>query len=34
VKAIYTAPTAEAAEFALEELEEKCGKKYRAIIRL
>src|SRR6185312_1792296 len=34
LKAIYTAPTAEAAEFALEELEEKWGKKYRAIIRL
>jgi transposase-like protein len=34
LKAIYTAPTADAAEFALEELEEKWGKKYRAIIRL
>src|SRR6476659_6378819 len=34
LKAIYTAPTTEAAEFALEELEEKWGKKYRAIIRL
>ena len=32
--AIYTAPNADAAEFALEELEEKWGKKYRAIIRL
>jgi hypothetical protein len=28
LKAIYTAPTADAAEFALEELEEKWGKKY------
>jgi transposase-like protein len=34
LKAIYTAPTAEADEFALEELEEKWGQKYRAIIRL
>jgi putative transposase len=34
LRAIYTAPTADAAEFALEELEEKWGKKYRAIIRL
>jgi putative transposase len=34
LKAIYTAPTADAAEFALEEFEEKWGKKYRAIIRL
>jgi transposase-like protein len=34
LKAIYTAPGADAAEFALEELEEKWGKKYRAIIRL
>ena len=34
LRAIYTAPTADAADFALEELEEKWGKKYRAIIRL
>ena len=34
LKAIYTAPGADAAEFAVEELEEKWGKKYRAIIRL
>jgi len=34
LKAIYTAPTADAALFALEELDEKWGKKYRAIIRL
>src|SRR6187399_725423 len=34
LKAIYTAPTADAALSALEELEEKWGKKYRAIIRL
>ena len=34
LRAIYTAPTADAAEFALEELEEKWGKKYRAIIWL
>jgi hypothetical protein len=34
LRAIYTAPTADAAEFALEELEEKWGQKYRAIIRL
>jgi transposase-like protein len=34
LKAIYTAPTADAAESALEEFEEKWGKKYRAIIRL
>src|SRR6476646_8522115 len=34
LKAIYTAPTADAAEFALEEFEEKWGKKYRAIVRL
>jgi transposase-like protein len=33
LKAIYTAPTADAAEFALEEFEERWGKKYRAIIR-
>ena len=34
LRAIYTAPTADAAEFALDEFEEKWGKKYRAIIRL
>jgi putative transposase len=34
LRPIYTAPTADAAEFALEEFEEKWGKKYRAIIRL
>jgi hypothetical protein len=34
LRVIYTAPTADAAEFALEEFEEKWGKKYRAIIRL
>src|SRR5690242_16045418 len=34
LKAIYTAPTADAASSALDELEEKWGKKYRAIIRL
>jgi transposase-like protein len=33
LKAIYTARTADAALFALAELEEKWGKKYRAIIR-
>src|SRR4051812_29085884 len=34
LRVIYTAPTAAAAAFALEEFEEKWGKKYRAIIRL
>ena len=34
LRVIYTAPTADAAAFALEEFEEKWGKKYRAIIRL
>src|ERR1700750_1469685 len=34
LRGIYTAPTVDAAEFALEEFEEKWGKKYRAIIRL
>jgi transposase-like protein len=34
LKAIYTAPTADAALFALDELDEKWGKKYRAVIRL
>ena len=34
LKAIYTAPTADAALSALDEFEEKWGKKYRAVIRL
>jgi transposase-like protein len=34
LRPIYTAPTPDAALFALDELEEKWGKKYRAIIRL
>jgi putative transposase len=34
LKAIYTAPTADAAFSALDELDEKWGKKYRAVIRL
>jgi transposase-like protein len=34
VKAIYTAATADAALLALDELEEKWGKKYRAVLRL
>ncbi len=34
IKPIYTAPNAEAALVALDELEEKWGKKYRAMIRL
>ena len=34
IKSIYTAPNAEAALVALDELEEKWGKKYRAMIRL
>jgi putative transposase len=34
LRAIYTAPTADAAESALDEFEQKWGKKYRAIIRL
>jgi putative transposase len=34
LRGIYTAPTAAAAEFALDEFEERWGKKYRAIIRL
>jgi transposase-like protein len=34
LKEIDTAPTADAALFALDELDEKWGKKYRAIIRL
>ncbi|MDQ4102891.1 MAG: IS256 family transposase [Actinomycetota bacterium] len=34
IKPLYTAPNADAALVALEELEEKWGKKYRAMIRL
>lgn len=34
LKPIYTAPNAEAAEYALEELDEKWGKQYGAMIRL
>jgi putative transposase len=34
IKPIYTAPTADAAAVALDELEEKWGTKYRAMIRL
>jgi transposase-like protein len=34
LRSIYTAPTPDAALFALDELEEKWGKKYRAVIRL
>ncbi|KLL09721.1 IS256 family transposase [Protofrankia coriariae] len=34
LKPIYTAPTPEAAAFALDEFEETWGKKYRAVIRL
>ena len=34
IKSIYTAPNADAALIALDELEEQWGKKYRAMIRL
>jgi len=34
IKTIYTAPNEDAALVRLEELEEKWGKKYRAMIRL